>query len=948
MQRTHSKRLTSAPRQSTGSHLTLLAHCAHPIPFSVHSSSLARQDDEGIGDEAALSTVILSYGYVAAYAQPEFLLSRVDVYILHNLLPLMPKARTHLFRITAVTTLDLVGKAIHADRLPEGKRNFKLTQRDEVLAQLIVYLDERGRRDVKVSGEMRAYGLATVATLVQLTPPLNADVRSKLLLAVLPYFALTETQLAEDNRDKRKEDEGYETKEKREEPTVLSIQTSLNTLLATLVRCDPSLTTVLDSVKLLEGYLVSVRVVERQRASASFLVLLKEFVRECVKEEGRVKREEKAVPLLGLYLSMVVCRVLDSDVEVRGASVENVQALLYVNQLLGNPDQPKPSQEVKLVSECKAKVERAAMAERMEGGEDLAGVLVSLLPVAEVSRLLNGLFTAFIDADTDAALGAAFFWSRLIHLQGKALTADLKMLVGGELLTTKQVKQKEVLEHVYSGLRQLAVLHFNPVVGQLLDTHVPLSKEYVDAYTALVAEGGVEGLALQFVEHLCGLVNDTPIDKDKPAVVVSVSTNALKEISKVDAIKPLMQSQYAAVVCTLLMRIGMCNDVDQAGTADAIAALRAFFTCVGDVTLLAELDSAEVFKGLSTPSYDDSVTLICRALCTHRPVELKAAILSYLTKFFSQHSYIGQRIVATSMLAELVTHSGGGSGGEGGSLLRDVIKFLLPRVADKVAKVRKHALRGLGNLVGVWNEETAEMATSILSSLISASEDSDAEVAGEAVASLTRIVGVVSDATIAPMLISICFRLRPAFDRKEDNVRASAFTLFGALCRFGKGGGGEGGGDMRDFMDQVHTNLPIFILHLNDEVGGVRTACHMGLKALSTLLDPAFAALVEDGVWESAGYDELVYRAAPVLSAAYPQHVRGYIDSCVAYFTSPWVELRGASALLACCLLASAGEAVRKNITVSALVTALIKLLEESSAGVRAKAVKGLAYLHDV
>ena len=162
------------------------------------------KDDEGIGDELQLSTLVLSYGYVAAYAQPELLLSRIDVYILHNLLPLMPKARTHLFRITATTALDLLGKAVVAERLPEGKKNFRLTQRDDVIGQLLTYLDERARKDVRVSGEMRAYGLSAMSTLLHLQPPISAELRSKLLLAVLPYFALTEAQLADENRDKRK------------------------------------------------------------------------------------------------------------------------------------------------------------------------------------------------------------------------------------------------------------------------------------------------------------------------------------------------------------------------------------------------------------------------------------------------------------------------------------------------------------------------------------------------------------------------------------------------------------------------------------------------------------------------------------------------------------------------------------------------------------------------
>ena len=944
---------------------------------------LLLQDDEGIGDELQLSTVVLSYGYVAAYAPPESLLSRVDVYMLHNTMPLLQKARSHLFRLTAVSAIELMARSLQLDRLPEGKRNFKLTQRDELLLNLVLLLPaaaqpddklqpQRGK-DVKVSAELRLSALQCAATLLRLPPPLHAELRTKLLQAVLPFFSLTDAQLAEDGREKRKEDEALLTLERRDEPTAEQLVTQLNALLAALVQTDAQLSTTLDSLKLLEPYLVSPRVLERQRASASFLVLLKEFIRGCLGEE-RVRREETSLPQLGLFVSMVLPRVLDSDAEVRGSGLEGVQALLYVSQLLSNPDQPKPSQEVKLITDCKQRLQQTQQPARLEAADDLAGVLVTLLPVSETSRLLSGLFTAFLDADSDAALGAAFLWSRLVHLQGRLLASDVRPLLSGVLQAARQCKQREVLELAFSGLRELGGLHFTAVAAQLLEPTVPLPKEAVDLLCALVADGASSPLPARFVEHLCALLNDTPVDKEKPPAVVATGTAALREICKVEALRPVLLSAYCPLACTLLMRIGMCNDVDAAGTADAIAALRAFLTQAGDADMQAELEAADVWKTLSSSAqYDDGVTLACRALCTHH-AELRPALLSFLSKFLSQQSYTGQRIVATAMLAELVTHSaapaaaaaapasaavtGGEAPAAAGSpaaspspsaaaapnpLLREVIKYLLPRVADKVEKVRKHALRGLGNLVTVWSEETAEMATSILSSLISASEDTDSEVAGEAVASLTRIVGVVGEATMAPMLISVCWRLRPAFERREDNVRASAFTLFGGLCRFG-----SGAGDARDFLDQLHVNLPIFVVHLNDESAAVRAAAHAGLRQLAALLDPAIASIVADSPAEPAAYDELVYRLCPLLASLYGQHVRGYIDSSAAYFSSRWQELRGASALLACLLLANCSEAVRKSITVSALVSGLLKLLDEPNAAVRSKAVKGLTYLHDV
>jgi hypothetical protein len=153
---------------------------------------------------------------------------------------------------------------------------------------------------------------------------------------------------------------------------------------------------------------------------------------------------------------------------------------------------------------------------------------------------------------------------------------------------------------------------------------------------------------------------------------------------------------------------------------------------------------------------------------------------------------------------EFINHSRDDS-----ELLKELILFLLPRVADKNEKVRKQALRGLGNLVSVWNADVAQSAASVLSALTSASEDADAAVAAEAVSSLTKgecdvgdsidvthtcahicdaivVSKVVDEFTMGSMLINICFRMRPAFDRNDVNVRTAAFTLFGVLCRFGK------------------------------------------------------------------------------------------------------------------------------------------------------------------
>ncbi len=72
-------------------------------------------------------------------------------------------------------------------------------------------------------------------------------------------------------------------------------------------------------------------------------------------------------------------------------------------------------------------------------------------------------------------------------------------------------------------------------------------------------------------------------------------------------------------------------------------------------------------------------------------------------------------VAATSTVAEFANHCA-----RDNELLDLLIKLLLPRVIDPKELVRKQALRGLGNLEVVWNEETGRSSPAILSALTSA------------------------------------------------------------------------------------------------------------------------------------------------------------------------------------------------------------------------------------
>ena len=77
------------------------------------------------------ATAALSFGYVVAYADTSNVLSRLEVHIMHKMVPMLNTKNPSL-RINLVRSIDLMAKAFFKQRLPEGKPNM-ITPRDNPL-----------------------------------------------------------------------------------------------------------------------------------------------------------------------------------------------------------------------------------------------------------------------------------------------------------------------------------------------------------------------------------------------------------------------------------------------------------------------------------------------------------------------------------------------------------------------------------------------------------------------------------------------------------------------------------------------------------------------------------------------------------------------------------------------------------------------------------------------
>lgn len=165
------------------------------------------------------------------------------------------------------------------------------------------------------------------------------------------------------------------------------------------------------------------------------------------------------------------------------------------------------------------------------------------------------------------------------------------------------------------------------------------------------------------------------------------------------------------------------------------------------------------------------------------------------------------------------------------ALLQQVLNCLLASLVD--SNVKMCVLIGLGNIGAAGAVEANKYAPTVLDALMSSIDDADETIAMEAMRGLSKIFDLVEESRIAPTLVNICLRIRPAFEKPNPKIRAASFSLFGSLHRFGAGQASY------IFNEQIHSNLPALILHLNDESPDVCKACKSALRKLGPLIGSA-------------------------------------------------------------------------------------------------------------
>ncbi|XP_058532869.1 protein maestro [Ochotona princeps] len=162
---------------------------------------------------------------------------------------------------------------------------------------------------------------------------------------------------------------------------------------------------------------------------------------------------------------------------------------------------------------------------------------------------------------------------------------------------------------------------------------------------------------------------------------------------------------------------------------------------------------------------------------------------------------------------------------------KNVFFLLAERAGDPSAKKRHMAIRSLGTLACEAPDKVRKYRKAVLDLLVHGLYDPmSSEVIHESVKTLTIILGRSQGKGLGSFFVDITLQTRTLLDDDNDDLRYSAFVLFGQLAAF------AGRKWKKFFTSQVKQTCDCLLTHLQDRNPQVAKACKTTFQACSHYL----------------------------------------------------------------------------------------------------------------
>jgi hypothetical protein len=902
--------------------------------------------------ERVKSTVMLCYGQVTFFAPIGLITSRIEVNILRSINPHFANVKDTSVKQNLIRAVDLIGKSLHPNHLQTT--DFVFQKRGDLLVHMQKYIKAEPI-NVPITRETVSLAMNACATLVMLEPQLSEAEEFDLVKTCTDAVYNLPISTMRDDKSSKGKSEAARKEEMEAADLLLKLTNdSLNKLLCEILVKRVTPTQLENITKHLEPWMVSANVNERDRSVQTLLIILTCYIDKLTAVEGTVFVN------LGHLIARVTPRCTDRLVTIRKNAIDCLQFLLRIEARYKGALAETKDQLLDAVSLLRERAEKDEPNALFSVVNDMAKVLARKLPADQLSPFIYRLLDGLVDVENHSSSGACVVLNSFCRLRGGELTDEVPNLVKETITQLDRITSTQTHTGTLRSLRTLTHHHLNLVVTTLLDFPLPLNKHVVETWQTIGQDKSLTNLSFDLLLDI--LARSLPYNEKgqgqstskTPTPVPKAVTCAFAELFRVEEVESLVQDHFARLFSALLVRIGSCAVIAETNkkpsepscSSCAMTAMQELLKRSKQDKFLEHLNDVEVWRKwesmTDTEQFAEGLTLCAKALCDFAPKEVNK-VISCLTPILSS-LFESQRVVAAAFFAELINQQCLGDMTQ----VELLMNSLLGRLIDSSHVVRMLCVRGLGNIASIGGEQLKRYSTTVLSAMMAGmddKEDPEDLITLEAMSGLSKILGEIDEAQIRPILINICLKIRPCFEKMKPGVRAAAFELFGNVSRFGDGP------SRAPFLEQIHTNLMSLLMHLNEEQSEVALACKKALRKLSPLLgSSAVDSMFQKHLLEHAQllhYGEFMNDLSRLVILDFPDKVSFYTMGCIGFFKSVWKSIRSNSAMFVGFLLGNLPHQDRIAISKEHVCGALVLLLKDPAPIVRKKAGEAMSLLYD-
>eukprot|EP00043_Microstomoeca_roanoka_P008735 m.83875 g.83875 ORF g.83875 m.83875 type:complete len:1641 (-) comp14365_c0_seq1:221-5143(-) len=876
------------------------------------------------------ATIMLTWGYVTLFAPPSQIGSRIEVRVMASILPHFSNVRETLVKENLIRCVELIGKALHPSHLKGETVN--LLRRSELLGFMEQYM--KMESPTMITTETRALCMDACAALIELEPTLSeADLHQLLEVSVGCVFDIALPA------------EGDE----KTQALIDKARKSLGGLFAVVIRKDPTMDCLKSVYKHLAPYIVSVKDHQREHMMAAVHDVLEVLYTRTKEKALHAPTSSGATPMSGFgkLLADLIPRCADPSLSVRQHALGSIMTLLHIRRVYeGDMNEDDPI--INAIPKLQARAQSGESQPLFSVMNDLSKVLAKKISSSELLDLIYPLFEGLMDVFTDSGDGCCVVVNGLFKQRGAELENDVDAMLDGLHEKLGVVPQERTKTGILRAIRTLALHHIDAVIKKMLTFDLPFAPTVVDIWHTLAVD---HNLASHILSELLNILDSSlPYQMDKGRKLQTLppmkATCAMRELFVVEEMAQLAQEKYSPIISQLMIRVGSCVGVmGESGLnplQDAIEALKQFLVRSDSDSIIQTLDETQAWP-LFENEFENNypITIIVAGLC-----KMKPELIPGLVEFFDgvmKRVYDPQRVVAVALFAEVINQQCAGDL----SLMVRLRNGLLAKIMDTSHVVRMLCMRGLGNVASLPDEHIRKHSTAVLSAVMTGMDDRNDpndDITLEAMRTLNKIFEKVEEDTIRNILINISLRIRPCFEKDKPAVRSAAIELFGNLSQFGDGP------SKQPFLEQIHSNIISFVLHLQDSDETVCRAVRQALVKLAPLLESQqLTQLFEKTAREDrvAHYGEFLNQLCRILIKDFRDKISFYTMNTADFFKAHKPDIRTSAAMLMGALLCNIPADDRRDITKEHVCGELVRLLRDPVSDVRQQAAASISLLFD-